>query len=188
MFASSRPWFDITMDLTAILAAVPTAAVITIATNWIIRRLDRPQAVFFAETLGFAIKAVPTTQIEVLLRTDPPSKSLSLTNSGDAPAYLLHVQNPGFRSAFLIGDETDPRQMRMSDTITSLAPGETANLLMWSSEALRASVKLTWLRAPVRHHRFEQQVIQADRPRDTARPRHLGRNYRPEVGPGPDET
>lgn len=176
------------MDLTAILAAVPTAAVITIATNWIIRRLDRPQAVFFAETLGFAIKPVPTTRIEILLRADPPSKSLSLTNSGDAPAYLLHVQNPGFKSAFLIDDETDPRQMRMSDTITSLAPGETANLLMWSPEALSASVKLTWLRAPVRHHRFEQQVIRTDHPRTPVQPKHLNRGYQPDLGPGPDET
>ncbi|MGO2036496.1 MAG: hypothetical protein ACTH2U_08460 [Brevibacterium sp.] len=169
------------MELSAILAAVPTAAVITIATNWIFRRLDRPQAVFFAESLGLPLSPLPSSDVEAALLSDPPSKSFTLTNSGDASAYLLHVQRPEFRTLFLILDKSDARRIRVSDTVSSVAPGDTVNLLTWAPDEEGCSLKVTWLRSPVRHNRFEQQIITLDSPRNTNSPTGLPKDYRPQV-------
>lgn len=122
------------MELSAILAAVPTAAVITVVTNWIIHRLDRPQAVFFAESLGLPLSPLPKSEVEATLLNDPPSKSFTLTNSGDASAYLLHIQRPKFRTLFLILDKSDARGIRVSDTVSSVAPGDTVNVLTWAPD------------------------------------------------------
>lgn len=158
-----------------LLAVVPVAAFVSMAVTLWLRRSDRPQAFWVAAHLTIATPSRPSTSIEHVLAAAPPAASFVASNAGDADAYSVHLEGIDCDPYFLITDDDDPRGGWLTQVRTRVRSGEELNIIVRPLPGRpfrkeKAIVRLIWLRAPVRHMKYEAQEFDAARPEVIAPP------------------
>lgn len=150
-------------------AAIPVAAIVSAGVTLWLRGRDRPQAHWVGEKLDFKPPKAPKSVLEHALANEVPSAALVVSNAGDADAYALRVEGVNCEPFFLVFDSKDPRGGRIEKLLVRGAIGDELRIVIRSIPGVpfdeaTATVRLIWLRTPVRHRQYEAQEFDVAHP------------------------